>query len=100
MYFDKLMCMVTVTHMEIKTDTMHQYVVGPTALKMMMRMLSDELDEGAMSVYPDARKARVRFQQDAIIERMNTIANDQSLSSVCHHRSWQGCRRVGLTRIF
>ena len=39
MYFNKLMCMVTKTHLEIRTDTMHQYVAGPTTLKTMMCML-------------------------------------------------------------
>ena len=62
-YFDNLMCMVTSIHLEINTDTMHQYVVGWTTLKTMMCMLLDELDRGARSVYPDAMEARVFFQQ-------------------------------------
>ena len=78
MYFDKLLCMVTSTHLEISIDTTHQYVAGPTALKTMMRMLSDELDRGAISVYPDAMEARLHFQEDVTIEHMNIITDDQS----------------------
>jgi len=63
MYVDKLMCMVTNTHFEVSTDTMHQYVDGPTALKMMMRMLSNELDRGTISMYLDAMGASVDFSR-------------------------------------
>ncbi len=78
MYFDKLMCMLTSTHSEIIIDTMHQYVDGLSALKMMMHMLSDELDKGAISMYADATKARVFFQQDVTIKHMNTITNNEA----------------------
>jgi len=57
---------------------MHQYVAGLVALKMMMCMLSDELERGAISVYPDATEARVYFQQDVTIECMNTIMDNQA----------------------
>jgi len=79
MYFDKLMHMVTSTHLKINTDTMDQYVVGPTALKMMMHMLSDELDRGAISMYSDATEARVHFQKDVTFECVNTIKDNQYL---------------------
>lgn len=69
--------MVTSTHSEINIDTMHQYVVGPVALQMMMCMFLDKLDEGAISMYPDATKARFCFQQDVTIERMDTITDNQ-----------------------
>ena len=78
MYFYKLMCMVTNTHSKISTDTMHQYVVGPTTLKVVMHVLSDDLDRGAITVYPAAMEARVHFQQDVTIERTNTITDDQA----------------------
>lgn len=68
MYFDKLMCMSTNTQSEIRKITMHQYVVGPNMLKTMMYMLLDEFDRGAISMYLDAIKARVCFQQDVSIE--------------------------------
>ena len=58
MYFDKLMWMVTSTHFEISIDTMHEYVTGTATLKKMMRMLSDELDRGAILVYPDTTGER------------------------------------------
>jgi len=57
---------------------MHQYVAGPATLKTMMRMLRDEFDRGTKSVYPDATKAKVRFQQDVIIEHADTITNYQA----------------------
>ena len=44
MYFDELMHVATNTYIEINTNTMHQYVVGPAALKTMMHMLLVELD--------------------------------------------------------
>ena len=47
MYFSKLMRMTTNTHLKIGTSTMHQCVVGSTVPKKTMRMLADELDEGA-----------------------------------------------------
>ena len=62
MYFDKFMCMVTNTHLEINIDTTHQYVVRPTTLKKMMCMLSYEFNRGAISVYSNATDARVQFQ--------------------------------------
>jgi len=78
MYFDKLMRMVTSTLLEINIDIMHQYVAGPTALKTMVCMLSDELDRGARAVYPDTTEVRVFFQQHSTIERMDTITGDQA----------------------
>ena len=45
-YFGKLMCMTTSTHLKISTDTMHQCVAGSTIPKKTMCMLEDELDEG------------------------------------------------------
>ena len=80
MYFDKLMCMVTSTHLEISTDTTHQYVVGLVALKTIMCMLSYDLDRGARAVYPDAMEARVSFQKDVTIEYTDTITDYQA----CH----------------
>jgi len=77
MYFYKLMCMVTSTHLEISTNIMHQYVVRPVALKMMMCMLSDELDGGAISMYLDATETRVDLQQDVTIEHTDTITDDK-----------------------
>lgn len=77
MYFNKLMHMVTSTHLEISTDTMHQYIVGLATLKMTMHMLSDKFYKGSISVYSDAMKARVHFQHDATIERTYTITFDQ-----------------------
>lgn len=78
MYFDKLMCMVTNTYLEISIDTMHEYVACPTALKTVMCILSNELDKGSISVYADAMEVRVFFQQDVTIERIDTITNDQA----------------------
>ena len=78
MYFGKLMCMTTNTHLKIITNPMHQCVAAPAALKTMMSILLDELDRGAKSVYPDAMEARVRFQQDVTIEHANTITNYQA----------------------
>lgn len=78
MYFDELMCLATNTHLEISADTMHQYVVGPIALKTMMHMLSDELDRGAKSVYPNATEERVHFQQDVTIKHTDTITDYQT----------------------
>ena len=46
-YFDELMHIATSADLVINVDTMHQYVIGPTALKTMICILSDELDRGA-----------------------------------------------------
>ncbi len=78
MYFNNLMRMVTNIHLEINKNTMHQYVAGPTTLKMMMCMLSDELDRGAISVYLDATEAGAHFQYDVTIECVETIMTDQA----------------------
>ena len=63
MYFGKLMCTTTITYLEISADTMHQHVVGPVTPRTSMCMLSDELDGGAISVYPDETEVRVRFSK-------------------------------------
>ena len=63
MYFGKLMCMTTSTHWKINTDIMHKCVVGSTAPKKAMRMLTNELDGGATPMHPDAMEARVRFSK-------------------------------------
>ena len=47
MYFGKLMCTTINTQLNINTEIMHQCVVGLAASKKTMRMLADELDEGA-----------------------------------------------------
>ena len=49
MYFGKLMCMTTNTHLKISMDTMYQCVAGSTTPKKTMRMLADELNEGVES---------------------------------------------------
>ena len=46
-YFDELMHISTSPDLPISANIMHKYVVGLTALKTMMCMLSDELDRGA-----------------------------------------------------
>lgn len=51
MYFGKLMCMTTSTHLEINMDNMHQYVVGSTIPKKTLRMLVNELDEGVKPMH-------------------------------------------------
>ena len=51
MYFGKLMCMTTNTHLNIRTDTMHQFVASSATSKKTMRMLVDELDEGAKPMH-------------------------------------------------
>ena len=87
-YFDEMMRIDTSADLAISVDTMHQYVVGPTALKTMMCMLSDELDKRAKVVYPDAIVARVRFQKDVITEYTDTIVDYQSwhhFRNVDHH---------------
>lgn len=47
MSINKLMHMITSTHLEISTGTMHQCAISSTIPKKIMRMLVDELDEGA-----------------------------------------------------
>jgi len=37
-YFDELMCIANIADLEIRANTMHQYVFGPAALKTMMPM--------------------------------------------------------------
>lgn len=72
----------------INTDTMYQYVTSSTTLKTMMRMLSDELDIGAKSIYLDATEARVHFQKYVTIEYIGTIADYQSchqFATIDHH---------------
>ena len=46
-YFDELMRIAASPDLPISADTMHKYCSGPTTLKSMMCMLSDELDRGA-----------------------------------------------------
>ena len=78
MYFDKLRRVATNVNLEIGAHTMHLYVVGLATLNTMKHMLADELDRGAISVYPDATEARVLFQQDVTIEHANTIMDYQA----------------------
>ena len=51
MYFGKLMCMTTSTHLKINMGTMHQFVSSSAAPKKTMCMLADELDEGAKPMH-------------------------------------------------
>jgi len=78
MYFDKLICMVTIKHSEISTNTMHQYVARPTSLKTMMHIISDELDRRTIVVDPDATEARHHYEQDVNIKLTNTITENQT----------------------
>ena len=78
MYIDQLMHIATNADLQMSTETMHQYVVGLFALKTMMHILSDELDKGFKSVYPNATEARVQFQKDVTIEHAETIADYQA----------------------
>ncbi len=66
------------TNLQMSGDNIHQYVTGLAALKTMMWMLSDELDKGAKSVYPDATEARFRFHKDVTIEYADTIIDYQA----------------------
>ena len=72
------MHVASIVDLEINTNTMHQHVAGPTVLQTMMCMLSDEVDRGAKSVYPDEIEARVFFQKDVTIEYIDTIRGYQS----------------------
>ncbi len=58
MYFDKMMCMVNNTHLDISTDVMHQCVVSPAALKTMMHMLSNKLDKRIHISVPRCNKGK------------------------------------------
>lgn len=49
-YFNELMCITTSSDFPISANIMHKYVAGPDALKIIMCMLSDELDRGAWAV--------------------------------------------------
>ena len=60
-YFDELMLMATNLDLPISEDIMRKYVVGPSTLKTMMRMLIDKLDKGARAMYPNAMEDRVCF---------------------------------------
>ena len=62
----------------ISADTMHKYVVGPVALKTMMRMISDKLDKGARAVYLDVVEERVRFHKDVTLVYTDTIVDYRS----------------------
>ncbi len=46
LYINDLMCIATSLDLHITVNIMHKYVVGLTALKTMMHMLSDKLDRG------------------------------------------------------
>lgn len=61
MYFEQLMHIATSADFHMNVDTMHQYVAGPFVFKTMMRMLYDELDRGAKSVFLNVMEARVQF---------------------------------------
>ena len=78
MYFDQLMLIVMSADLQMSADTMHEYVFISAALNTMMHMLSDKLDRGAKSVYPDAMEARVHFQQDVTFEHADTIMDYQA----------------------
>lgn len=66
MYFGKLMCMITNTHLKISMDTLHQCVSNLAAPKKTMRMIVDELDEGAEPMH------RLQWRQEFYLAR-------------CHH---------------
>lgn len=63
MYIDKLIRTTTSRCLEISAETVHQHVVDLVAPRMTMRMLSDKLDGGAISMYPNAIDARVHFNK-------------------------------------
>ena len=89
-YFDKFMRISTSLDLVINVDTMHKYVVGPTTLKKMMRMLLHELDKGAQAVYPDAMEARVPFQKYVTLKYTDIIVDYRSwhhFTTVNHHEN-------------
>lgn len=61
------MRIATNLHLLINEDTMHQYVVGLTALKTMTHMISEKFDSGARAVYWDAMEIRVMFDKDVTL---------------------------------
>ena len=69
------MCIAISLDLVISEDTMHKYVFGLTKLKIMMHMLSYELDRGARVVYPNSMEARFHFQNDVTLAYMDTIAD-------------------------
>jgi len=77
-YFDKLMRIATNLDFPICIDIMCKYIVGPTTLKKMTSMLTDELDKGARAVYPNAMEAKFKFQTDVTTEHMDTLKDYHS----------------------
>lgn len=67
MYFDKLMRITTSTCLETSTNTMHQHVAGSVTPRMTMRMLSDKLDGGAISMDLVAIEERVHFNNISLL---------------------------------
>jgi len=93
MYFEHVMHLATNAHLEINTDTMHQYVDGLAALKTMMHMLTNELDRDPKIVYLDAIEARVLFQKDISTDYTYTIMDYQAwhqFTTVNHHEDVEG----------
>ena len=72
------MRIATSLDLPISADIMHKYVVCLAALKVMMHMLTNELDRGARVVYPDAMEARVRLQKAVTLEHTDTSADYKS----------------------
>ena len=94
MYSNKLMWMTTSTCLEINIEIMKQHVVGPVAPKTTMHMLLDELDGGAISVYPNATEARVRFS------KMSPLSAQMNKFGICSPPSIiTRISRVGLTKV-
>lgn len=87
-YNDELTWIATNADLAIREDTMHQYVAGPSALKTVMHILSNELDRGANVVYPDATEERVHFQKDVTTKYVDTIVDYQDwhkFATINHH---------------
>lgn len=72
------MHITTNPNLPISADIMCKYVAGLATLRMLLHILSDELDRGAQVVYLDAMEARFRFQTDVMAEHTNTIRDYQS----------------------
>ena len=67
------MRVATSDDLQLSAKNMQMYISGPTTLKIVLRMLHDELDKGFRTIYPEAMEARLCFEKEITKQYEDTI---------------------------
>ena len=95
-YIEQLMCKATNDDLKLSTENMQKYIGGPTTLRIVLRVLQDELDRGFRTIYLEAMEARVCFSKMSPWGAC-TPSRMTKLGIISPPSTSQACQRVSLT---